>query len=86
MHLITPGVATDMLDATEEIYGEHLDTSGWGQIEPAKWASQAVEAVKADRRELNPGGKARLAVLAARGPAWLLDQATARVFSRAPRR
>ena len=86
MHLITPGVATDMLEATEEIYGEHLDISGWGKIGAAQWAAQAVEAVRADRRVLNPGGKARLAILAARGPAWLLDQATARVFSRAPRR
>jgi short-subunit dehydrogenase len=86
MHLVTPGVATDMLSATEEIYGEHLDISGWGRTEPADWAARAVEAVKADRRVLNPAGKARLAILAARGPGWLLDQVTARVFSRAPRR
>jgi uncharacterized protein len=86
MHLITPGVATEMLSATEEIYGEHLDISGWGKIAPAEWAAQAVDAVKADRRLVAPTGKARLAILAARGPAWLLDQATARVFSRAPRR
>lgn len=86
MHLITPGVTTEMLSATEEIYGEHLDTSGWGQITPAEWAAQAVDAVKANRRVVNPGGKARLAIIAGRGPSWLLDQATARVFSRAPRR
>jgi short-subunit dehydrogenase len=86
MHLITPGVATDMLSETEEIYGEHLDTSGWGKIAPAEWAAQAVDAVRADRRLVAPKGKARLAILAARGPAWLLDQTTARVFSRAPRR
>jgi short-subunit dehydrogenase len=86
MHLVTPGVATDMLSATEEIYGEHLDISGWGQITPAEWADRAVEGVKEDHRVVNPGGKARLAIAAARGPAWLLDQATARVFSRARRR
>jgi uncharacterized protein len=85
MHLITPGVATEMLDATEQIYGQHLDISGWGKLAPAEWAAQAVQAVKADRRVLSPRGKARLAVLAGRGPAWLLDQATARVFTRAPR-
>jgi short-subunit dehydrogenase len=86
MHLITPGVETDMLSATEAIYGEHLDISGWGRVPAAEWAAKAVDAVKADRRALAPVGKSRLAILAARGPSWLLDRATARVFSRAPRR
>ncbi|MBV9917171.1 MAG: SDR family NAD(P)-dependent oxidoreductase [Solirubrobacterales bacterium] len=85
MHLVTPGVTTDMLQRTEDIYGRHLDTSGWEQIPPEQWADQAVEAVKAGRRVVNPPGKSRLAMLAARGPAWLLDQTTARVFSRSPR-
>jgi uncharacterized protein len=85
MHLITPGVDTEMLSQTEEIYGRHLDISGWGKVSADAWAAQAVHAVKADRRRVQPGGKARLAVLAARGPSWLLDQATARVFSRTPR-
>jgi uncharacterized protein len=85
MHLVTPGVSTDMLSATENIYGRHLDVSGWEQISPERWADQAVEAVKADKRVLNPPGKSRLAMLASRAPAWLLDQTTARVFSRTPR-
>jgi uncharacterized protein len=85
MHLVTPGVSTDMLDATEDIYGRHLDTSGWEQISPAEWAGRAVKALKADRRVVNPPGKSRMAMLASRGPAWLLDQATARAFSREPR-
>ncbi|MFL5830509.1 MAG: SDR family NAD(P)-dependent oxidoreductase [Solirubrobacteraceae bacterium] len=85
MHLVTPGVSTDMLDATENIYRRHLDVTGWEQISPERWADQAVEAVKADKRVLNPPGKSRLAMLASRAPAWLLDQTTARVFSRTPR-
>ena len=74
-----------MLDATENIYRRHLDVSGWEQISPERWADQAVEAVKADKRVLNPPGKSRLAMIASRAPAWLLDQTTARVFSRTPR-
>jgi hypothetical protein len=37
-------------------------------------------------RILSPGGKERLAMLASRGPQWLLDRATKRVFTREPRR
>jgi short-subunit dehydrogenase len=86
MHMVTPGVDTDMLSATEDIYARHLDISGWGKIPAAEWAAQAIEAVKHDKRILTPGGKERLAMVAARGPQWVLDQATRRVFSRTPRR
>jgi uncharacterized protein len=86
MHLVTPGVQTDMLEKTEDIYSRHLDTSGWGKIIPEHWAGRVIEAIKQDKRVLNPGGKEGLALRAAHGPHWLLDQATRRVFSRTPRR
>ncbi len=86
MHLVTPGVDTDMLEPTEDVYSRHLDISGWGKVAPDEWAAQAVDAVKQDKRVLAPGGKERLAMLAASGPGWLLDQATRRVFTRQPRR
>ena len=40
MHLVTPGVATDMLSATDEVYGRYMDTSGWDRIPPEEWADQ----------------------------------------------
>jgi short-subunit dehydrogenase len=86
MHMVTPGVATDMLSETEDIYSRHLDVSGWGRIPADDWAARAVDAVKRDKRVLRPGGKERLAMIAARGPQWVLDRATRRVFSRTPRR
>jgi uncharacterized protein len=85
LHLITPGVRTDMLDATEEVYGRHMDTSGWDDVEPADWAARTLRAVERGDRVLRPGGKTGLAVLAARGPAFLLDLVSARMFSRRPR-
>ncbi len=69
MHLVTPGVATDMLSATEEVYGRHMDTSGWDRVPAREWASRVVSAIEADRRVLGPGGRSALAMLAARGPA-----------------
>ena len=86
MHLVTPGVRTDMLGATQEVYGQHMDTSGWGQVSPEHWAERIVDAVRSDRRVLRPSGNAALATLAARGPAWLLDWFCRQAFSRAPRR
>jgi uncharacterized protein len=86
MHLVTPGVATGMLAATDEIYGRHMDTSGWDRVPPGEWAAKVVSAIEADRRVLGPGGRSSLAKLAAHGPAFVLDAITARLFSRQPRR
>jgi short-subunit dehydrogenase len=86
MHLVTPGVATDMLSDTEEVYGRHMDTSGWDRVPVREWANRVVGAIEADRRVLGPGGRSALAMLAARGPARALDAVTARLFTRKPRR
>ena len=85
LHVVTPGVNTDMLDATEEGYGRHMDTSGWDKVEPDEWAAKVLKAIKADKRVLNPPGKTGLAKVASFGPAALLDAASARMFSRQPR-
>ena len=85
LHLITPGVATDMMDATQAVYGRHMDTSGWENQSPGEWAGQVVSAILADRTTLAPGGKVAWAVRAAHGPALLLDLASRRMFSRTPR-
>jgi short-subunit dehydrogenase len=85
LHLVTPGVDTDMLDATEDVYGRHMDTSSWDKVSPAEWAEKVVEAIKSDKHVLSPGGKTGFAKLASRGPSWLLDSASSRMFSRSPR-
>ena len=85
LELVTPGVETDMLDATEEVYGRHMDTSGWEKMPADEWAEKVVSAIEKDDRTVGPGGKTALAKLAAQGPAKLLDLATARTFSRRPR-
>lgn len=82
MHLITPGVDTGMLDATEEKYGDHVDTSGWDKIKPDEWAAKTMEAIHDDETVLQPSGKTRLAILASRGPGGLLDSAASRMFRR----
>ena len=85
LQLVTPGVDTDMLDATEAVYGRHMDTSGWDKVAPEEWAERVLSAIEDDRDVLGPGGRTRLAKLASHGPARILDAASARMFSRRPR-
>ena len=85
MHVVTPGVRTDMLEETDEQYGRYADTSSWDRIEPGQWAQKIVGAIESGDHILGPGGKTALAKLASRGPAAVLDAAAARMFSRQPR-
>jgi short-subunit dehydrogenase len=83
-HLVTPGVDTDMLDATKDAYAGHAPTSGWDEVTPAEWAAKVVEGVESDDHVVGPGGKTALAKLASRGPALVLDLFSDRIFSRDP--
>jgi short-subunit dehydrogenase len=85
LHLVTPGIATDMLDDTKKAYGDHMDTSGWTEQEPDEWAAKVVKAIESDDHVLGPGGTLALAKLASRGPGVLLDVLSDRMFKRDPR-
>lgn len=82
MHLVTPGVETDMLAETERGYGEHFDTSGWDKVKPDEWAAKMIEGIHRDHAVVQPGGKTRVAILASRGPGALLDNVAGRIFRR----
>jgi short-subunit dehydrogenase len=85
LHVVTPGVDTDMLDATEEVYGRHMDTSGWDKVAPGEWAEKVLAAAERGDHIVGPGGRLAYAKLASRGPAFLLDAVSDRMFSRRPR-
>ena len=86
LQLVTGGVDTDMLGQTEESYGKYLDTSDWQRVPAGEWAAKVVEAIREDKTVLGPGGKTAIAKLASRGPAFLVDSISDRMFSREPRR
>jgi len=86
LHVVTPGVNTDMLDATEEVYGRYMDTSGWDKVEPEEWVEKVLAGVEADDHIVGPGGRLAVAKLASRGPGFLLDAISGRMFSRQPRK
>lgn len=85
LELVTGGVKTEMLDETDEVYGRHLDTSGWQRLPADEWAGRVVRAIESDDDLLGPGGKTAIAKLASRGPALLLDTIVGRSFRRAAR-
>jgi short-subunit dehydrogenase len=83
LQLVTPGVETDMLAEVREAYEPHLgDTSKLGGIEPREWAAKIVDAIESGHELLNPTGAERLAKLASRGPAGVLDAVLSRAFGR----
>lgn len=84
LHLVTPGVKTDMLEATRASYGRYMDTSDWDEVTPEEWAVRVLRAIERNDAILGPGGKTALAKLASRGPAFLLDAVSSRMFSRDP--
>ncbi|MBA2630567.1 MAG: SDR family NAD(P)-dependent oxidoreductase [Thermoleophilaceae bacterium] len=82
LHLVTPGVATDMLDDTREVYGRHMEADAWDAVPPEEWAERVRKAIENDDHVLGPGGRLALAKLASRGPASLVDALSKRMFSR----
>lgn len=83
LHLVTPGVDTDMLAATKEGYRRcGADPGSWDQVPAAEWAAKTVAAIEADDSVLGPGGRSALAKLASRGPGFVLDAVSARMFTR----
>nr|MBA2630975.1 SDR family NAD(P)-dependent oxidoreductase [Thermoleophilaceae bacterium] len=83
MHLVTPGVDTDMMDATEAAYEPYVkDASGWGHNDPAEWAEKVVKGIEDDDDIVGPGGPEALAKLASRGPAAVMDLVAGFAFDR----
>lgn len=81
-HLVTPGVRSPMLDATEAAYAEHFDTAGWETVDADEWAKRSIESAERGVATVHPSGKSRAAVIASRGPLTLLDSASRRMFKR----
>jgi uncharacterized protein len=85
-HLVTPSVDTDMLDATEDIFGRYMDTSKWERMGPKEWAIDAVRGIERGDHIVLPSGSSGIARLVRREGAFPLDPLSDRSFSRTPRR
>lgn len=81
LHLVTPGIETDMLDATRDAYEGGAQVKLRSQFTPQEWAQRVVRAMERGDHILGPGGTLSLGKLASRGPATLGDL-IARAFYR----
>jgi len=86
MHLVTPSVDTELLDATEEIFSRYMDTTKWERMSPADWATEAVQGIEQDEHVVLPKGSSGIAKLVRREGAFPLDPLSDRTFTRQPRR
>lgn len=85
VHLVTPSVDTELLDATEDIFERYMDTSKWERMTPADWAAEVVEALETDVAVVLPKGASAINKLVRREGAFPLDPLSDRSFSRTPR-
>ena len=82
LHLVTPGVETDMLAATRKSYEGHSDISSWRQVSPEDWARTVADAIEKGKHVQGPGIILGAGKLLSRGPAFLLDLPARRFFKR----
>ena len=82
MHLVTPGIETDMLDATRAAYAGHGRGDLPSQLTPEQWAGRVVHSIEQGDSVLGPGGVLALGKLASRGPATLVDLVASRFWTR----
>jgi short-subunit dehydrogenase len=82
LEIVTGGVDTEMLNGAAGRLRGHTDPSGWQWMEPDEWAARIADAIEADKRVLQPPGKARIGKALASAPAFVLDALSARGFER----
>lgn len=82
MHLVTPSVDTELLDATEEIFHRYMDTTKWERMTPAAWAVEAVAGIERDDHVVLPQGASAITKLVRRAGAFPLDPLSDRTFDR----
>jgi short-subunit dehydrogenase len=82
LELITGGFDTEMLRGAARTLAPYTDSSGWEWRDPAEWADRVVDAIRADKVRLEPGGKSQFGRLAAKAPRQVLDLFARRGFDR----
>jgi 3-hydroxy acid dehydrogenase/malonic semialdehyde reductase len=82
LEIITGGYDTDMLREAARELAPHTDPTSWEWRDPGDWADRIVEAIRDDRRTLEPGGKSQLGRLAAQAPRQILDAVARLSFTR----
>jgi short-subunit dehydrogenase len=80
LHLVTPGVDTEMMQHVEETYKSNSKPINLKKIPPRKWAKKVVKAIEKDKKMLSPSGSTELLKIISHGPPALVDSITNRMF------
>lgn len=80
LHLVTPGVQTDMMIEVEATYKSHGKPIRLQKICPEAWARKVVRAIETDKKILSPSGLTGFLKVIAHGPPFLMDIVSRRLF------
>lgn len=82
LHLVTPGVDTSMLQDVEATYAHNKKPVKLSKISAPTWAKKVVKAIESDRAILAPSGSTGVLKVISRGPYWLVDAISRRMFKK----
>lgn len=82
LHLVTPGVDTDMMEDVEETYKRNDKPIELKKIAPSAWAKKVVKAIETDKKMLSPTGGTELLKIISHGPPVLVDVISRRIFKK----
>ncbi len=73
LHLVTPGVQTEMMDDVNATYTKAGHPISLKTVPAQVWARKVVKAIQTDKTMLTPGGTTEIGRLLSRGPRFLMD-------------
>lgn len=80
LHLVTPGVDTEMMELVEATYSKNGKPINLHKVSSSDWAKKVVKAIESDKKILSPSGTARILKIISRGPPFLVDILSRRLF------
>jgi short-subunit dehydrogenase len=82
LHLVTPAVDTSMLQDVEATYARNKKPVKLGKVSAAEWAQKTVKAIESDKTVLTPNGSTGVLRVLSRGPHWLVDAVSRKMFKK----
>lgn len=82
LHLVTPGVDTEMFQDVEATYARNKKPIKLDKIPAAVWAKKVVAAMETDKTILSPSGSTGILKVISRGPKWLVDTVSRKMFKK----
>jgi short-subunit dehydrogenase len=78
LHLVTPGVDTEMLVDVEKTYQDEGRPLQLKKIPASTWAKKVVRAIESDKKMLSPSGVTEFLKIISHGPPALMDSISRR--------